>query len=80
MVLRSVALRANVAAILSGVSCLPMGLGSGLLMKRSRGESIRRSNSLELAKVLRVWWVIDRWRRTDETDRRGRIKNDDVAI
>lgn len=80
MVLRSVALRANVAAILSGISCLPMGLSSGLLMKHSRGESIRRSNSLELAKVLRIWWVIDRWRRTDETDRRGRIKNDDVAI
>lgn len=54
MVLRSVALRANVAAILSGVSCLPMGLGSGLLMKHCRGESIRRSNSLVLAKVFRI--------------------------
>lgn len=42
MVLRSVALRANVAAILSGVSCLPMGLGSGLLMKRSRGKSYQK--------------------------------------
>lgn len=84
MLLRSVALRANVAAISSDVPCFPMGLGSRLLMKRSRGESIRRSNSLVLAKVFRIWCVmrdaISRWRRTDETDGRRRIKNDDVTI
>ena len=36
MVLRSVALRANVTAILSCSSCLPVTLGSGLLIRHSK--------------------------------------------